>query len=113
MSWRSFAIWTWRRNSKRTEKRLERMSEECRFWEMQYDLLLQRCAPYGVIDRAQFHKQALSERAKSQLDAFCRAAVLLSRHWDEALDAGYPFKQPFDEWVGDVLLPWQKRIHQS
>jgi len=91
-----------------TDKRLERLSEECRFWHMQYDLLRQRCMPYGFIIRSQV-THAPDERAKEQLDTFCRAALALTHHWHEVLEVGYPLEAPFDQWVQGVLLAWHRR----
>lgn len=108
--------WTWfRRRSPKDarqeiENRLERLSEECRFWHMQYDLLQQRCMPYGFVVRRQVTNEP-DERAREHLDTFCRAALALTHHWHEALEVGYPQEVPFDQWVQGVLLPWHSRCH--
>lgn len=98
--------------SREAAKRLEQACEAARFWESQYDLLYQRCAPYGVIGCVRA-PQTASERSKEQVDLLCRVALNLSRHWDEALDAGYPKAMPFAQWVYEVLLPWQEAMQKS
>lgn len=101
-----------RQSAKEMAKRLEQYRELARFWERQYELLYLRCAPYGVIGRIE-EPQNAKARASAQVDALCKAALSVSHHWDATLEVGYPLSMPFDQWVHDVLLPWQRKLHES